>query len=156
MTPTRLVSLVLFSAVALGGCQAGEPIVPREISTLVNEQGRERTYDLAWQDIRRLIGAIDRSELEGVDDEALLIVSRMNRLAEGRASGMTEARYWNLVSAEQELVAREGAAETLQRLATTAGELQDAFDAGDFFAAEEKALQVLVYSTVLAEQKPSR
>jgi len=107
-------------------------------------------------DIRRLIGAIDRSELEGVDDEALLIVSRMNRLAEGRASGMTEARYWNLVSAEQELVAREGAAETLQRLATTAGELQDAFDAGDFFAAEEKALQVLVYSTVLAEQKPSR
>ena len=72
----------------MGGCAVGEPIVPAKIDEMVNEQGRERAYDVVWQDIRRFEGALERGEQQSFYDQALIILSRINRLAEGKASAM--------------------------------------------------------------------
>jgi len=79
---------VLVASLPMGGCAVGEPIVPAKIDEMVNEQGRERAYDVVWQDIRRFEGALERGEQQSFYDQALIILSRINRLAEGKASAM--------------------------------------------------------------------
>ena len=47
----------------VSGCQGPEPLVPRETYQQVNDDGREWTYDTAWQNIRKLNADLELSEL---------------------------------------------------------------------------------------------
>lgn len=130
----------------LTGCSLGPPIVPPDISAIVNEQGRERTYDLVWQDIRRFEGALERGESADFNSQALIILSRINRLAEGHASGMSEEGYRITLEAAKKAAAPLTSAERRQLLHETAIDIRIAFDAGRFTTAQEDALRAVGYS----------
>ena len=133
----------------VSGCSVGEALVPADTYELVNEQGRERSYDLVWQDIRRFEGALERGEKSDFDHQALLILSRINRLAEGKASGMKHDRFWEVLTvAEQDTLVLSKPARS-QILLDTARALRTAFDAGDFVEAQNLALQVLAQARAL-------
>ena len=141
------------SLLAVTGCSGGHAIVPADIFQMVNEQGRERTYDLLWQDVRRLEGALERGEQSNFEDQALIILSRINRLAEGRASAMNHDRFSKvLTNAAQETVALSEPARS-RLLLETARALRAAFDAGDFVEAQNLALEALAEARALG---PSR
>ena len=130
-------------ALLLGGCAAGEPIVPSEISTMVNDQGRERTYDLAWQDIRRFEGALRRGENADYGAQALVILSRMNRLAEGKAGGLKDTASREYLDLARQTAAGRDAADLRKILEREAVLLRESFDVGDFRSAQSHALQAL-------------
>jgi len=75
-----MVAFVLLAS----GCQSSEPLVPREIYQQVNDDGREWTYDTAWQNIRALNADLDASELSELSEQALFIASQMERLEKGK------------------------------------------------------------------------
>lgn len=134
----------------LTGCSFGPPIVPPDISAMVNEQGRERTYDLVWQDIRRFEGALERGESADFNTQALIILSRINRLAEGKVSGMREEEHRITLDAAKKTGASLNAAERQQLLHETAIDIRIAFDEGRFAIAQEGALRALAYSQNLS------
>lgn len=135
-----MVAFVLLAS----GCQSSEPLVPREIYQQVNDDGREWTYDTAWQNIRKLNADLESGELSTVADDALLITSQMERLTTGRATALN--RSW--ATALVEKVSREAETRSLElnirEARQTALRLQDTFDAGDFASAQEAALEVHV------------
>ena len=126
------------------GCQASEQLVPREIYQQVNDDGREWTYDTAWQNIRALNADLDASELSELSEQALLIASQMERLEKGKATSLTSSWARTLV----EEISKDAGDMSQQSALTAAREaglrLQDAFDGGDFLSAQEAALEVHV------------
>ncbi len=46
----------------LMGCSSPPGVVSKEVYDLVNENTRERNYDLAWQEIRALKGSLERGD----------------------------------------------------------------------------------------------
>ena len=139
----------LAASLLMGGCTVGEPIVAEEIAQMVNEQGRERTYDLVWQDIRRFEGALEREEPQSFDDQALIILSRINRLAEGKASAMKNDRFQEILLAAEEEASMLTAPEQHKLLYETAVRLRKAFDAGAFADAQKQALTALGHAQAL-------
>ena len=129
---------VLFAS----GCQSSEPVVPQEIYEQVNNDGREWTYDTAWQNIRMLKADLDSGALETLTDDALFIVSQMERLEKAKASAMRSAATAKFI----EQVANEAATRSdhanVEAIKIAAQRLQNAFDAGDFGPAKEAALEV--------------
>jgi hypothetical protein len=135
-----MVAFVLLAS----GCQASEPLVPKEIYQQVNDDGREWTYDTAWQNIRKLNADLETGEFSTVADDALFITSQMERLEKGRATSLTSAWARTLVeevSSEAQEISDEL---TLIAAREAALRLQNAFDAGDFPSAKEAALEVHV------------
>ena len=133
----------------MGGCTVGQPIVSAEIAEMVNEQGRERTYDLVWQDIRRFEGALERGEPRSFDDQALIILSRINRRAEGKASPMKNDRFREILLAAEHEASMLSAPEQRKLLYEPAVRLRIAFDAGAFADAQKQALTALGYAQAL-------
>ena len=126
------------------GCQASEPLVPREIYQQVNDDGREWTYDTAWQNIRKLNADLDASELSELSEQALFIASHMERLKKGKATSLTSS-WANTLVEEISNDAGDMSEESTLIAARKAGlRLQEAFDAGDFLSAQEAALEVQV------------
>jgi hypothetical protein len=140
-----LVLFVLLSA----GCQSSEPVVPREIFERVNNDGREWTYDTAWQNIRRLNADLDSGELETVTDDALFVVSQMERLEKAKATAMTSSATARLIEEVRKEAATRSTDTNVNAARVAAQRLQDAFDAGDFLTAKEAALEVHVISQEL-------
>ena len=140
---------VLAASLLMGGCAVGEPIVPTKIAEMVNEQGRERAYDLVWQDIRRFEGALERGEPQSFDDQALIILSRINRLAEGKASAMKSEGFQEILLAAEQEARILTMPERHNRLHETATRLRIAFDAGAFSDAQQHALRALGYARTL-------
>lgn len=135
-----MVAFVLLAS----GCQSSEPLVPQEIYQQVNDDGREWTYDTAWQNIRALNADLDASELNELSEQALFIASQMERLEKGKATSLTSSWARTLV----EEISND-AGDMYQQSALTAAReaglrLQDAFDGGDFLSAQEAALEVHV------------
>ena len=139
---------VIVELLLLTGCSFAPPIVPPDISAMVNGQGRERTYDLVWQDIRRFEGALQRGESANFDEQALVILARINRLAQGKASGMTESQYRVILEDTQRTASVLTLPARRELLHQTATKTRIAFDAGRFSKAQEHALQALGYSQV--------
>ncbi|MGY9124699.1 MAG: hypothetical protein ACKVI0_06325, partial [Actinomycetales bacterium] len=110
--------------------------MPKAISTMVNEQGRERTYDLAWQDIRRFEGALVRGETSDFSAQALLILSRMNRLAEGKAGGLSDMSSRDALDQAENEASLVDQLEIRQILRGHAALVRESFDAGDFDSAQ--------------------
>jgi hypothetical protein len=135
--------MVAFALLA-SGCQSSEPLVPQEIYQQVNDDGREWTYDTAWQNIRALNADLDASELNELSEQALFIASQMERLEKGKATSLTSSWARTLV----EEISNDAGDMSQQSALTAAREaglrLQDAFDGGDFLSAQEAALEVHV------------
>jgi hypothetical protein len=145
------VSMVAFVLLA-SGCQSSEPLVPQEIYQQVNDDGREWTYDTAWQNIRALNADLDASELNELSEQALFIASQMERLEKGKATSLTSSWARTLV----EEISNDAGDMSQQSALTAAREaglrLQDAFDGGDFLSAQEAALEVHVLTRELGPE----
>ena len=142
-------SVVLF-VLLTSGCQSSEPVVPEDIYERVNNDGREWTYDTAWQNIRGLNADLERGDLATVSEDALFVVSQMERLETAKATAMTSPAIATLI----EQLANEAAARTVDANVTAARvaaqRLQDAFDEGDFLTAKKAALEVYTISQRLS------
>ena len=145
MSPRASATSILALFLAVGGCVPGEAIVPKNVSTVVNEQGRERTYDLAWQDIRKFEGALNRGESLDYSREAIIILSRMNRLAEGKAGPVSDASSRETLELTTQDALENETEANLVALRAAATQLREAFDRGDFALAQEHALGCLAY-----------
>ena len=132
--------MVLF-VLLTSGCQSSDPVVPENIYEQVNNDGREWTYDTAWQNIRKLNADLERGDLETIIDDALFIVSQMERLERARATGMTGSEVAQLIEQVNSEAATRSAESNLNAAKASAQRLQDAFDAGDFHTAKEAALE---------------
>lgn len=138
-------ALVLF-VLLTSGCQSSEPVVPEEIYEQVNNDGREWTYDTAWQNIRKLNADLERGELATLTEDALFVVSQMERLEKAKATGMTSSEIAQLVDQVNNEAATRSPEANLNAAQASAKRLQDAFDAGDFLTAKEAALEVYALS----------
>jgi len=124
--------------------------VPPTVQATVNTDDRERNYDLAWQEIRRLNGHVEREEWSELPELSLMIVSRMDRLATGEAGPLADRRTTRLLEQVREDVG-ENTADDNRRVLTAVGmELQEAFDPGEFERARSLAIEVHVLSVALA------
>ena len=138
LSAIALVAFVLTTA----GCQSAEPLVPREVYQQVNDDGREWTYDTAWQNIRKLNADLEAGEFSEISTQALFIVSQMERLENGKATDLRH-RWARQTVLEMSLQRDQGSSELLRQLIRDkALQLQDAFDDGDFSSAKNRALEV--------------
>lgn len=118
--------------------------MPREIFERVNNDGREWTYDTAWQNIRRLNADLDSGELETVTDDALFVVSQMERLEKAKATAMASSATARLIEEVRNEAATRSRDTNVNAARVAAQRLQDAFDAGDFLTAKEAAVEVYI------------
>jgi len=84
LSAIALAAFVLTTA----GCQSAQPLVPREVYQQVNDDGREWTYDTAWQNIRKLNADLEAGELSAISTQSLFIVWQMERLETGKATDL--------------------------------------------------------------------
>lgn len=133
--------MVLF-VLLTSGCQSSDPVVPEDIYEQVNNDGREWTYDTAWQNIRKLNADFERGELGTITGDALFIVSQMERLEKAKATGMTGSEVAQLIEQVNSEAASRSEDANVSAAKVAALRLQDAFDAGDFRTAKEAALEV--------------
>jgi hypothetical protein len=133
-----MVAFVLLAS----GCQASEPLVPREIYQQVNDDGREWTYDTAWQNIRKLNADLEAGDFTTVGDQALFIASQMERLEKGKASPLSSAVITDLIEAESQNAVERSEQLNRDEIRERGLALQESFDAGDFEAAKRHALAV--------------
>lgn len=141
--------LVVF-VVLVAGCQSGPALVPPALQASVNADDRERNYDLAWQEIRRLNGHVGREEWAELPELSLTIVSRMDRLATGEAGPLADRRTAQLLERVRAEVSQRSAEENVRVLVVVGLELQEAFDPGEFERARSSAIEAHVLSVALS------
>lgn len=140
-----MVAFVLLSS----GCQAFPALVPAEVYERVNADGREWTYDTAWQNIRKMNAELDEGNVSTLSEDALFVASQMERLERGKA-GPLRSRFAAELAAELSKTAElRGFEANLAQAREAATLLQSAFDAGDFEAAQQHALEVHVIARSL-------
>jgi hypothetical protein len=140
-----MVAFVLLAS----GCQAAEPIVSREVYQKVNDDGREWTYDTAWQNIRKLNADLEVGKLDTLSEDALFITSQMERLETGKATNLGSRWARDIVTEVTRQRAEDAVTVTRELVQTRALELQEAFDAGDFRSAKKIALEVALLAPAL-------
>ena len=126
----------------MSSCTPAEPLVPPLVVERVNGDDRERNYDLAWQEIRALSSDIKEGKYEGLADDALVIVSRMDRLATGEASELSDWQTERTVRVLQQAVAARSNAENRRHLVQLAQQLPVRFDPGEFDEARDIAIEI--------------
>ena len=136
----------------VSGCQGPEPLVPRETYQQVNDDGREWTYDTAWQNIRKLNADLEQGELGTVADDALFITSQMERLEKGKATSLTSSWARSVFEEVADRAANTSEEQKLSAAQQAGLRLQDAFDGGDFVTAQEAALEVHVLTRDVSPQ----
>lgn len=139
--------------VVLSGCSPHEPLIPEEVHQLVSDEGRMRTFDVAWQNTRMLNETIHGGDLTHLTDDAIIITSRMHRLETAKAGPMNDRRTARALTTARELVDARNASANLEALSVVAQELQDDFDAGNFGAAKAHALEILAIAQWLEDTK---
>lgn len=145
ISAVAMVALVLLAS----GCQAAEPIVPREVYQKVNDDGREWTYDTAWQNIRKLNADLEAGKLDTLSEDALFITSQMERLETGKATNLGSRWARDIVTEVTRQREEDAVTVTRELVQTRALELQEAFDAGDFRSAKKIALEVALLAPAL-------
>jgi hypothetical protein len=141
--------LVVF-VVLVTGCQSNPALVPPALQASVNADDRERNYDLAWQDIRRLNGQVERAQWEDLPELSLTIASRMDRLATGEAGPLADRATTRLLEQVRADVAERTTEDNVRVLTAVGQELQEAFDPGEFERARSLAIEAHVLSVALA------
>lgn len=140
--PLLSVSLVGGLVIGLTSCSPPTPIIPDDIVAIVDDEGRMRTYDLAWQNTRMLNDAVARGDDAAVAEQVVVLTARLHRLETASAGSMAD---WRTAGAIEDFLeqARERSPEAnRERLAASAKALQDAFDEGDFPLAKHYCLEV--------------
>ena len=96
--------------------------------------------------MQKINESLERGESADFNSQALIILSRINRLAEGKASGMSEEEYRITLDAAKKAAASLASTEIRLLLHETAIDIRLAFDAGRFSTAQASALRALGYS----------
>ena len=149
--PGWLSVILLVAAVfTVSGCQAADPFMPAEVYEQVNEDGREWTYDTAWQNIRKLNADLARKDYEDIAEESLFVVSQMERLDRGSASSMSSRNIAEIVEKFEAHANERTVAENLNQLTVAAQWLQDSFDNGGFSFATQSAIEVAVIARMVS------
>lgn len=143
-----MVAFVLLAS----GCQSNTGVVPPTVYERVNADGREWTYDTAWQNIRALNQTLKGDDLDPVANQALLITSQMERLERGKAGPMGQNSIAGLVEDFATSAEIRAYADNVEHLRVIGQELQDTFDAGDFPAAKVHALEVYVVARLIQQE----
>ncbi len=142
------VAMVAFVLLA-SGCQAAEPLVPREVYQKVNDDGREWTYDTAWQNIRQLNDHLEAGKLDTLSEDAMYNTSHMERLETGKATDLGSRWAHDIVTEVTRQREEDAVTVTRELVQTRALALQEAFDAGDFRSAKKIALEVALLAPAL-------
>ena len=140
MATTMVVSL------SLGGCTATDttPLVPEDLVVSIQEDGREFTYDVAWQNTRLLVALIDDEALEEAEPLALQLSARLHRLVKGRAEDMSDRATATTIMRLEDAVTSRSSQDNLEHASFMAGVALELFDEGDFQEAKTAVLEVLV------------
>lgn len=144
---------VICGALAVTGCASPPPLVPQSVVDTVTEEGRERTYDLAWQNTRQLVVLVEAGTLDQAEPVALELAARLHRLENGEAGNLSDrATARSMARFVQEAAARTREQNTIS-LGLAASTTQEHFDAGDFERAKQHSLEVLATIRVLRDEK---
>jgi hypothetical protein len=129
---------------------SGDPLIPSEVYQDINADGREWTYDVAWQNTRALTYSIETDQLSDLAEQALVLTARLHRLETARADAMVDGKTARALAALEESVNARSLGDNTARLRVIAPALEGFFDEGDFADAKLLALEVLVISRWLA------
>jgi len=146
-----LVTVIVCAALStVSSCYAPDSLVPENIFEKVNNDGREWTYDTAWQNIRMLNAELEKRAFENIPNSALLIASQMERLEKGKAGPLTSRKYLELIDETIEIARGNDQSGNHRKLTTLGMKLQNEFDQGNFESAKVLALEIYAVSTLLA------
>jgi hypothetical protein len=148
-----LVGAVIAVALGVSSCTPSPPLVPESLVMSIQDDGRERTYDLAWQNTRLLVELIERESYRELDVVALELSARLHRLENGRARNMSDSKTTKTLSTLDEEAKSRTTAENLAVLSDSAHRALVLFDDGDFTTAKYCALEVLVIARWLGDQQ---
>ena len=140
-------------AIGLSSCTPATPLVPESLVTTIENDGREYTYDVAWQNTRLVVDIIEREAFDELEDVALQLSARLHRLEKARAENMADRGTARTVSRLEEQVSLRSTSENLDHLHDSANEALEFFDEGDFGTAKGYALEVLVIARWLSGQQ---
>ncbi|CAI8373955.1 MAG: Uncharacterised protein [Cellulomonadaceae bacterium TMED98] len=135
-------ALLVAFVLVVSACTPSEPLVPEDIQQAVNADDRERNYDLAWQEIRSMAGDIERGELDNLTEDSLVIVSRMERLERGEATGLSDRQTAAQVAEWEQDMMTKTVDDRIRRLGELARLLPQLFDPGEFAEARLVALEI--------------
>jgi len=147
--------MFLFSAgsIVLTGCATGDPLIPTAIYQSANENDRVFAYKATWQDTRALNEALEHGDMSKVEDIAILLTARLQRLEQGKATRMSDSQTATFVTTIEADLSDKADEDSLRRLTGLGKQIQVDFDAGDFAAARFGAIEALVVARFLAEER---
>ncbi len=141
-----LLATTIVVSLTLSGCTATDttPLVPEDLVLSIQEDGREFTYDVAWQNTRLLVALLDNEALLEAEPLALELSARLHRLEKARAENMSDRATTRSLTRLENVVESRSRQDNLQQASLSAREALELFDEGDFQAAKTAALEVLV------------
>jgi hypothetical protein len=138
----------------VSGCtMAPTPLVSDDVVASIQADGREYTYDVAWQNTRLVVDLVERHAYEELDDVALHLSARLHRLENARADNMADRATAKTVSSLEEGAQSRTREENRAVLVDSATKALVAFDDGDFRAAKTYALDVFVIARWFTHQQ---
>lgn len=150
---TPLLATAIAVTIALSSCSPTTPLVPESLVTSIAEDGREYTYDVAWQNTRLVADIIEREAFHDLEDVALQLAARLHRLERARAENMSDRATARTLSRFEEQVSRRNLSENMEALRNSANKALEIFDEGDFSTAKNYSLEVLVIARWLSDQQ---
>ena len=150
---TTVVAAAIAVAIALSSCTPTTPLVPESLVTSIQNDGREYTYDVAWQNTRLVVDIIEREAFDELEDIALQLSARLHRLEKARAENMADRATARTVRQLEDQVSQRSKSDNLGVLYDSANKAVEFFDEGDFTSAKGYALEVLVIARWLSDQQ---
>ena len=148
-----LIATAIAIAIGLSSCAPTTPLVPDSLVTSIQNDGREYTYDVAWQNTRLVVDIIEREAFHELEDVALQLTARLHRLEKARAENMSDRGTARSLRQLEEQVFQRDQSENLDVLYDSANQALVLFDEGDFQTAKNHALEVLVIARWLSKQQ---
>ena len=148
-----LIATAIAIAIGLSSCAPTTPLVPESLVTSIQADGREYTYDVAWQNTRLVVDIIEREAFHELEDVALQLTARLHRLEKARAENMSDRGTARSLRQLEEQVFQRDQSENLDVLYDSANQALVLFDEGDFQTAKNHALEVLVIARWLSKQQ---
>ena len=140
-------------AIGISSCTPTTPLVPEHLVTSIQADGREYTYDVAWQNTRLVVDTIEREAFDELEDVALQLSARLHRLEKARAENMSDRATARTVRRLEDQVFQRSTSDNLDVLYNSAKKALEFFDEGDFGTAKNYALEVLVIARGLSNRQ---
>lgn len=137
----------------LASCTPTTPLIPESLVTSIHNDGREHTYDVAWQNTRLVVDIIEREALDELEEVALQLAARLHRLEKARAENMADRATARTLAQLEQHVASRSVGDNLDALSDSATRALELFDEGDFTTAKNYALEVVVIARWLSERQ---